>query len=208
MLCLEIRSDSQRSRRNPPSKTHILYVIRSVDLCAPRWNSVKCLPSKKHRITKTRKVTDMALIIRPGALDDLPVIVEFNAAIAAETEHRVLDRVTLTKGVEAALRDPSKGRYFVADEKGTVVGQTMFTTEWSDWRNGVFWWIQSVYVREDKRGAGVFSALYRHIEGLAKQEGNVCGLRLYAEEENIRAQRTYEKLGMVKTGYRVFEVEF
>lgn len=150
----------------------------------------------------------MSFIIRPGRIDDLNVIVGYNNAIAVETEHRQLDLPTLTKGVEALLKDPSKGRYFVAEEKGELIGQTMFTFEWSDWRNGMFWWIQSVYVRPDKRGAGVFSALYRHIEQLAKQEGGVCGLRLYAEEENVRAQRTYEKLGMVKTGYRVFEVEF
>lgn len=150
----------------------------------------------------------MALIIRPGTVDDLAVIVEFNNAIAVETEHRQLDIPTLTKGVEALLRDPSKGRYFVAVEGNAIIGQTMFTFEWSDWRNGMFWWIQSVYVRPDRRGSGVFSALYRHIEQLAKQEGGVCGLRLYAEEDNARAQRTYEKLGMVRTGYRVFEVVF
>lgn len=150
----------------------------------------------------------MAFIIRPGTIDDLSTIVDYNNAIAIETEHRELDRTTLTKGVEALLKDPSKGRYFVAVEGEEIIGQTMYTYEWSDWRNGMFWWIQSVYVRPDKRGAGVFSALYRHIQQLAKQEGGVCGLRLYAEEDNTRAQRTYEKLGMVKTGYRVFETVF
>lgn len=150
----------------------------------------------------------MALTIRPGTIGDLAVIVEFNNAIAVETEHRQLDIPTLTRGVEALLRDPSKGRYFVAVEGDAIIGQTMFTFEWSDWRNGMFWWIQSVYVRPDKRGSGVFSALYRHVEQLAKQEGGVCGLRLYAEEENVRAHRTYEKLGMMRTGYWVFEVVF
>ena len=150
----------------------------------------------------------MSITIRPGTLSDLAIIVEYNNAIAVETEHRQLDIPTLTKGVEAALKDPSKGQYFVAVEGDAIVGQTMFTYEWSDWRNGMFWWIQSVYVRPDKRGAGVFSALYRHIEALAKREKGVCGLRLYAEEDNVRAQRTYEKLGMMKTGYRVFEAEW
>jgi GNAT superfamily N-acetyltransferase len=150
----------------------------------------------------------MAIIIRPGTIDDLAVIVEYNNALAVETEHRQLDIRALSKGVEALLRDPSKGRYFVAVEGNAIIGQTMFTFEWSDWRNGMFWWIQSVYVRPDKRGAGVFSALYRYIEQLSKREGGVCGLRLYAEEDNARAQRTYEKLGMTKTGYRVFEAEF
>lgn len=150
----------------------------------------------------------MSFAIRPGTLGDLKAIVEYNNAIAVETERRQLDIPTLTKGVEALLRDPSKGRYFVAVEGDAIIGQTMFTFEWSDWRNGMFWWIQSVYVRPDKRGSGVFSALYRHVEQLAKQEGGVCGLRLYAEEENVRAHRTYEKLGMMRTGYRVFEVVF
>lgn len=150
----------------------------------------------------------MAIIIRPGTIDDLAVIVEYNNALAVETEHRQLDIPTLTEGVKALLRDPSKGRYFLAVEGDEIIGQTMFTYEWSDWRNGMFWWIQSVYVRPDKRGAGVYTALHRHIEQLAMQEGGVRGLRLYAEEENHRAQRTYEKLGMVKTGYRVFETVF
>lgn len=150
----------------------------------------------------------MAIAIRPGTIEDLAVIVKYNNALAVETEHRQLDIPTLTKGVEALLRDPSKGRYFLAVEGDAIIGQTMFTYEWSDWRNGMFWWIQSVYVRPDKRGTGVYTALHRHIEQLAKQEGGIRGLRLYAEEENHRAQRTYEKLGMTKTGYRVFEVVF
>lgn len=149
----------------------------------------------------------MPLVIRPASVADLATIVAYNQKMARETEHRELNAATLTHGVSAVLKDASKGRYFVAEESGEVVGQTMITYEWSDWRNGTFWWIQSVYVREDKRGAGVFSALYRHIEQLARKEGGVCGLRLYAEEDNARAERTYLKLGMTRTSYRLFEVE-
>lgn len=149
----------------------------------------------------------MPITIRDARLDDAPIIVQFNQKMAQETEHRDLKTEVLTRGVSAVLNDESKGRYFVAEENGEVIGQTMITYEWSDWRNGTFWWIQSVYVREEKRGAGVFSALYQHIEQLARKGGGVCGLRLYAEEDNARAERTYLKLGMTKTSYRLFEVE-
>lgn len=149
----------------------------------------------------------MSITIRDAVLDDAPTIVEFNQKMARETEQRELSAETLTRGVSAVLKDPSKGRYFVAVESGELIGQTMITYEWSDWRNGTFWWIQSVYVREDKRGAGVFSALYKHIDQLARKQGGVCGLRLYAEEDNARAERTYLKLGMTRTSYRLFEVE-
>ncbi len=149
----------------------------------------------------------MPLVIRPASVADLAIIVTYNQRMALETERRELNADVLRSGVSAVLRDDTKGSYFVAEENGEVVGQTMITYEWSDWRNGMFWWIQSVYVREDKRGAGVFSALYRHIEQLARKKGGVCGLRLYAEEDNARAERTYVKLGMTKTSYRLFEVE-
>jgi GNAT superfamily N-acetyltransferase len=149
----------------------------------------------------------MPLLIRPASVADLATIVAYNQKMARETERRELNADVLRSGVSAVLGDHTKGRYFVAEEAGEVVGQTMITYEWSDWRNGTFWWIQSVYVREDKRGVGVFSALYRHIEQLARKQGGVCGLRLYAEEDNARAERTYLKLGMTRTNYRLFEVE-
>ena len=149
----------------------------------------------------------MPITIRDAIPGDVPRIVKYNLLMAWETEHRRLDEATLTYGVMKVLQDPAKGRYFVAEADGEIVGQTMITYEWSDWRNGTFWWIQSVYVREDKRGSGIFSAIYRHIEQLALKERDVCGLRLYAEEDNTRAERTYVKLGMKKTSYRLFEVE-
>jgi ribosomal protein S18 acetylase RimI-like enzyme len=145
--------------------------------------------------------------IRPGAPRDAETIADFNAAMAQETEHLTLDRPTLLAGVRAALADVSKARYFVADAGGRVVGQLMLTREWSDWRNGDIWWIQSVYVARDFRGRGVFKALYRHVQQLARVAG-AAGLRLYVEKENGAAQKTYESLGMSLTHYLVMEELF
>ncbi|HEY5616222.1 MAG TPA: GNAT family N-acetyltransferase [Bacteroidota bacterium] len=150
----------------------------------------------------------MIITIRPATLADASKITEFNALMANETEGIDLDMVRLHAGVESVLRDSSKGIYYVAEENGFVVGQTLITYEWSDWRNGMFWWIQSVYVQKDVRGKGVFKALFDHVGKLAKQEKTVCGLRLYVEKHNDRAQQTYERLGMKKTHYEMFELDF
>jgi ribosomal protein S18 acetylase RimI-like enzyme len=106
------------------------------------------------------------------------------------------------------LRDPWKGRYFIAEVDGRVVGQTMITYEWSDWRNGMFWWIQSVFVDPQHRQRGVLRALYRHIEEAARRDPTACGIRLYVEDANLRAKETYRALGMVRGGYEVYEVDF
>jgi GNAT superfamily N-acetyltransferase len=131
--------------------------------------------------------------------------VEFNRLLALESEHKVLDPAILEAGVAAVLADPGRGRYFVAEGEGGMMGQLMLTTEWSDWRNGWFWWIQSVYVCAEARRQGVFRALYEHVEGLARQDASVVGLRLYVEEENLHAQETYLRLGMERTGYLLLE---
>ena len=137
----------------------------------------------------------------------------WNAAMALETEDKQLDRDTVHAGVIAGIADPAKARYFVAMEDANVagaetvgipVGTLMLTTEWSDWRNGQWWWIQSVYVPPEHRRKGVFSALYRHVEALAREAPGVIGLRLYLERDNANAQRTYEALGMQDEGYKVF----
>lgn len=146
--------------------------------------------------------------IRKANPADAVVIAEFNASIAEETEHRTLDRKILLRGVRALLKDPKKGVYFVAEMDGNVVGQLMITYEWSDWRNGNFWWIQSVYVRKEFRQQGVFRSLYARVEGLAKKRKDICGLRLYVERENERAQKTYETMGMKRTVYEMYEKEF
>lgn len=146
--------------------------------------------------------------IRQATPEDGPVIAAFNAMMALETEHRLLDQRVLRKGVEAILADPAKGVYYVAESAGTVVGQLMITFEWSDWRNGTFWWIQSVFVREEYRGKGVFKALFQLVEAEAKKHPGVCGLRLYVEEKNARAKKTYEHLSMKRTPYELYEIDY
>lgn len=150
----------------------------------------------------------MNVSIRLAAPDDAETIARFNQAMAQETEQRALDFERLRRGVEAVLRDSSKGRYWVAELDGRIVGQLLITYEWSDWRNGAFWWIQSVYVDPAFRRRGVFRALYEHVARQARQEPDVCGLRLYVEQDNQRAQGTYERLGMKPTPYRIYEVDF
>ena len=146
--------------------------------------------------------------IRAARTADLPAIVAFNAGIARETEDLELDPQRLSDGVRAILEDASKGRYFVAEIAGEVVGQAMVTTEWSDWRNGDFWWFQSVYVQPDARARGVFKALYRHIEKEARRCDEVCGLRLYVDAHNARAIEVYTRLGMTTSNYRVMESDY
>jgi len=150
----------------------------------------------------------MTISIRTATSDDAAIIAKFNQGIATETEDKILLDQIIGPGVQAILNDETRGQYFVACEDDRVVGQLMITYEWSDWRNGFFWWIQSVYVDSDYRARGVFSSLYRHIQKLAKEKGNVCGIRLYVEKTNERARRTYEKLGMEVTHYDLMEEEF
>jgi ribosomal protein S18 acetylase RimI-like enzyme len=147
----------------------------------------------------------MPITVRQAGPADVTIIADFNRRLALESEHKALDVATLTAGVAAVLADEARGVYFVAESDGAVVGQLLITLEWSDWRNGWFWWIQSVYVREDHRRAGVFRALYEHVAARARQRGDVVGLRLYVERENARAQATYDRLGMAATGYLVLE---
>jgi GNAT superfamily N-acetyltransferase len=150
----------------------------------------------------------MTVQTRDATAADLDFIAHGNAAMALETEQKVLDPATVRSGVKAAFDDPGRGRYFVAEIDDKVVGQLMITYEWSDWRNGVFWWIQSVYVEPAARRLGVFRALYGHVERLARQTVGVCGLRLYVENDNIRAQQTYLGCGMVQAGYLVMETDY
>ncbi|MEX0737535.1 MAG: GNAT family N-acetyltransferase [Bacteroidota bacterium] len=150
----------------------------------------------------------MPITIRPATMADSGCIAEFNAMMAKETENLELDPIRLHAGVEALFQDPSRGLYYIAETDGKVVGQLMLTYEWSDWRNGTFWWIQSVYVEKEFRGKGVFRMLYRHIESLARSRNDVCGLRLYVEHHNAAARETYERLGMKKTHYEMYEIDF
>jgi ribosomal protein S18 acetylase RimI-like enzyme len=144
-----------------------------------------------------------SLSIRRAALADAPVIMEFNRLLALETEGKTLDSVILLKGVEAVLADATKGVYYLAEDGAQVLGQIGTTSEWSDWRNGWFWWIQSVYVRKEARRQGIFRALYDHVYQAACADPGVVGLRLYVEKENHVAKRTYLQLGMEEEGYIV-----
>lgn len=148
-----------------------------------------------------------AVRVRDAEPADLQTIVEFNAGIALETEDVRLDRQRLEEGVAALLADRSKGRYFVASHDNVLVGQIMITREWSDWRNGDFWWIQSVYVLPEMRGQGVFSRLYRHVEAAARKQG-ARGLRLYVDTDNKQAADIYAKLGVHQSQYQMMEVDF
>ena len=150
----------------------------------------------------------MQLLIREARPGDAPVIARFNNGIAEETEGHSLDPETIRSGVERLLADADNGRYWVAETDGRVVGQIMVTYEWSDWRDGRIWWVQSVYVDADFRRRGVFGALYRHVERLAASDPDVIGIRLYVDANNTRAQNTYSNLGMDMTDYRVMESMF
>ena len=150
----------------------------------------------------------LPIFIRAGTVGDAEAIVRFNRALAWETEERALDEAILQKGVQEALIDASSCRYFVAELNEIVIGQMMLTYEWSDWRNGVFWWIQSVYVDLPYRRQGVFKQLYDHVAREARESPDCCGLRLYVEDNNQAAQATYSRLGMVSTKYRVFETDW
>ena len=143
--------------------------------------------------------------IRIAKKDDAAAMVKFNQAMAMETEGKHLSEEVLSKGVAAVFDDPQKGFYVVADDGGRIAGGLMITFEWSDWRNGWFWYVQSVYVRPEARGKRVYSQLYRFVKDRASENGNVCGFRLYVEKENERAQAVYKKLGMEETYYLMFE---
>ena len=150
----------------------------------------------------------MSSQIRPANTADAPFIADCNIRMAFETEQRQLDPKTVTAGVAALLKDSSKGLYFIAQVSGQPVGQMLITYEWSDWRNGTFWWIQSVYIVETSRCRGIFRALFEHVNALARTRQDVCGLRLYVEAENTHAKQVYSKIGMRKTDYELFETDF
>ncbi len=146
--------------------------------------------------------------IRQATSADVAIIADFNIALCQETEGRELNRTTVLEGVRRLVAEPMRGRYFVATIDGEVVGQTAHTFEWSDWRNGEIWWIQSVYVHPLHRSIGVFRTLFAHIKQLAEADADCCGIRLYMERENDSARCSYQRLGFSEAGYEVFEFLF
>lgn len=151
------------------------------------------------------KAGDMKIRLAEAA--DAAAMTEFNQLMAMETEGKRLEPKVISAGVEAVFGDPAKGFYVVAEEAGEVAGGLMVTFEWSDWRNGWFWWIQSVYIRPEYRGRRLYSDLYAFVKEKAAAAGNACGFRLYVERENEHARRVYEKLGMAESHYLMYEEE-
>ena len=150
-------------------------------------------------------MSDLDLLVRPAEVGDCEIIAEFNCLLAEESEDTHLDAATIRAGVQALLADSHKGRYFMACVGDRIVGQLMHTREWSDWRNGHIWWLQSVYVHPDFRRQGVFRRLYDHLVSEAEGDPNVVGIRLYVEPNNDHAQKTYRDLGMHQPGYFVMQ---
>jgi GNAT superfamily N-acetyltransferase len=144
------------------------------------------------------------IVVRDALLRDAEAIVAFNDALARETESKALDLSVLRQGVETALREPERLRYWVAEIEGRVVAMAGVTREWSDWRNTWLWWFQSVYVQPDHRGRNVMNAIFAVIQDAAKAEG-AGGVRLYVEEQNDRAKAFYERQGLKPGGYEVYE---
>ncbi|MDZ7686539.1 MAG: GNAT family N-acetyltransferase [Gammaproteobacteria bacterium] len=143
--------------------------------------------------------------IRSATSADVDTLAAFNIAMALETEDKHLPEDTIRPGVQRFIDNSDLGFYLLAEREGEVAGCLAITFEWSDWRNGLFWWIQSVYIHPDHRRAGVFRQLYSRVTELAAGDSDVCGIRLYVEKDNARAQQTYTSLGMSETDYRLFE---
>ncbi|MBI5326094.1 MAG: GNAT family N-acetyltransferase [Ignavibacteriae bacterium] len=143
--------------------------------------------------------------IRIADLKDKDILVKFNIELAKETEGIKLSKEVLDKGVESVLLNSNFGFYIVAEKGTKIIGSLMVTYEWSDWRNGMFWWIQSVYVQPDFRRKGIYTKLYEHVKELISGKANIIGFRLYVEKKNITAMTSYKSLGMKKTAYRLFE---
>ena len=147
----------------------------------------------------------MEIRIRDAAVTDAGPIIEFQQAMARETESMELDAALVTHGVRAVFDQPSHGRYFVAEAEGNVIASLMITYEWSDWRNGSVWWIQSVYVRPEFRRRRIYARMYEHVREIAERDGGVRGIRLYVDRRNTPAQDVYRRCGMNGEHYLVFE---
>jgi len=145
------------------------------------------------------------MIIRTATTGDIEQIVNFQLSMASETEGIKLNQPTVNKGVISVLNDPAKGKYYVAEINGQIVGSLLTTFEWSDWRNGTILWIQSVYVVKEYRRKGVYRNMYSHIKNLVLKNDNLNGIRLYADKSNLPAQKTYKNLGMNPDHYVTFE---
>jgi GNAT superfamily N-acetyltransferase len=150
-------------------------------------------------------ISGMSVTFRKAERRDAPAIVEFQISMARETEDVTLDRATCTRGVEAIFEQPGLGTYYVAVDQDRVAGSLLITYEWSDWRNRMVWWIQSVYIHRDFRRQGIYAGLYEYVKGLAERDEGIGGIRLYVDKRNTLAQQVYTRLGMNGEHYSVFE---
>jgi len=152
------------------------------------------------------------ICVRPADHADVDSLMVFSGAMAWETEGRRLDEARLREGTLAVLAAPERGFFIVAEihdgGRARLVGQLMVTFEWSDWRNAVFWWVQSVYVDPAWRRQGVYRSMHDHIVAKAKNDPKVCGIRLYVEQDNHTAQSVYQRVGLAPSGYAVYEQDF
>jgi len=156
-------------------------------------------------VIQYRQTMSIPHTVRPATENDIETIARFNRQMAEETEEKALDPQTVRKGVQAVFENSDCGFYLVAERDGEITGTLLITSEWSDWRNGQFWWVQSVYVRPEARRSGAYRALHRAVRRRARDAEDVCGLRLYVERGNEAARETYEALGMTETSYRMYE---
>ena len=143
--------------------------------------------------------------IRKAKFKELETIVEFQFLMAKETEGIDLDKEIVFKGVEAVFEDIGKGSYYVTEENEEILACLLITPEWSEWRNGTVYWIQSVYVKSEHRGKGIFKAMYDYIKTMVLEDSDLKGIRLYVEKENVKAQAVYEKIGMTAEHYKLYE---
>lgn len=143
--------------------------------------------------------------VRPAHAQDAATIIDFQLRMARETEGMELHRAIVARGVQAVIDDPAKGQYWVAESAGSVAGSLLTTYEWSDWRNGTVIWIQSVYVLPELRRSGIYRRLYEHLRERVLASPGLVGIRLYTDRRNTAAQRAYERLGMSREHYEMFE---
>ncbi len=143
--------------------------------------------------------------IRRAVREDIPTIVGFNQAMALETEGVSLDSEVLTSGVEEIFKNPKHGFYIVCEIESAVRACLLITYEWSDWRNGLFFWIQSVFVQKEYRKKGLYKLMYKFVKTEAEESHEIAGIRLYVDQNNKKAKKVYSKLGMIKSNYQIFE---
>ena len=147
-------------------------------------------------------------LVRPALPEETPTVIDFQLRLARETEGLDLAPEILIRGVQAVFADPAKGRYWVAlaaGNPGRIAGCLLTTYEWSDWRNGTILWIQSVYVLPEERGRGVYRSLYENLTRTVEGSPGLAGIRLYVDRRNAAAQRTYERRGMTREHYHLYE---